>query len=224
MKCRGKSEESVECCKRDTGPIATRAFLSLNPAQNVFSVTCKGGCIQVLKAVHDCLDRESTPAELDKVKDLCEGKETCVISNHPVFFGARTCVGTKNSWLSVQCNNGTLSEKHVDGPVRITHHSRDFKGNMPEGNRFRGTCRGGHIRVTKVVHDCDGFHNRIPRHDEMEKVRAICENKEHCNFTPAPSFFGHRGCGGVKWTWVTLDCINGHYSDRHVDGMMQGGD
>ena len=53
----------------------------------------------------------------------------------------------------------------------------------------------------------------------MKKVKDLCEGKEICKFTPAPSFFGPRRCTGIKKTWVNWQCIN-HIDEitRHVDG------
>ena len=53
----------------------------------------------------------------------------------------------------------------------------------------------------------------------MKKVQDLCEGKESCKFTPAPSFFGPRKCKGVKKTWVNWKCIN-HIEEivKHVDG------
>ena len=53
----------------------------------------------------------------------------------------------------------------------------------------------------------------------MKRVKDLCEGKEVCKFTPAPSFFGPRTCAGIKKTFVNWQCIN-HKDEitKHVDG------
>ena len=57
----------------------------------------------------------------------------------------------------------------------------------------------------------------------MKRVKDLCEGKEVCKFTPAPSFFGPRTCAGIKKTWVNWQCIN-HKDEitNHVDGEKPG--
>merc|ERR1712098_610742 len=111
------------------------------------------------------------------------------------------CRGTWGAWGSTDtgtCTNPVTKE----GPLRF----KDFHSRSPEQNRFKAVCEGGCIHIIKVVHDCSG--NRMPTNQEMKLVKDICENKETCEFRPAPSFFGHRGCSGTKKTWVHWKCIN----------------
>merc|ERR1711915_1016586 len=105
------------------------------------------------------------------------------------------------------------------GKIKITGdlRTRDYHSAYPEGNVFDLTCKGGCIKIEKVVHDCDG--NRMPTPKEMDQVKSLCENHEHCRFIPAPSFFGPRKCKGVIKTWVHYRCLN-HVLEitNHQDG------
>lgn len=228
----GREVQSVDNNGEDINdPGAThqiRAFYSTNPEGNRFSVTCRGGCITILKATHDCNNRISNSDELKRVKALCQGKEQCTFTPAPSFFGQRFCSGKKNTWMQYKCNHGIETANHVDGPegnkcdtVRNegAEGSRDFHSANAESNVFDLTCKGGCIRITKVIHDCQGKHHRMPTGDEWRRVRNECDGKEHCRFTPAPSFFGRRNCNGRKKTWMKWRCYN-HRREirRHKNG------
>ena len=58
----------------------------------------------------------------------------------------------------------------------------------------------------------------MPRPEEMQLVKNLCDGKERCSFTPAPSFFGARGCGGDKKTWINWQCHGGIPIERNIDG------
>merc|ERR1719481_1801408 len=116
-------------------------------------------------------------------------------------------------------DGSSANTKSCDGKIIVTGqlHTRDYHSAFPEGNIFDLTCKGGCIRIEKVVHDCDG--NRMPTPEEMNLVKDICEHQESCTFVPAPSFFGERKCVGIKKTWVNWRCLN-HEKEimKHKDG------
>jgi len=89
-----------------------------------------------------------------------------------------------------------------------TERWKDFHSSTPETNLFKIECRGGCINIIKVVHDCSSHSSRNSRADELKLVRDLCQDKESCEFRPAPSFFGPRTCTGIKKTWFRWNCKN----------------
>jgi len=83
--------------------------------------------------------------------------------------------------------------------------TKDFHNGQPETNRFHIECRGGCINIKKVVHDCKPKNSDA---DALKRVQDQCQDKESCNITPGPNFFGQRWCNGVKKTWFTWNCYN----------------
>lgn len=132
----------------------------------------------------------------------------------------RTCDGNRCPGVSRQefgCNIGKDCGCTQGTGAMIT---RDFHGNDPENNRFDARCDGGCFQIYKIVHDCK---ERDPRQDEIDIVKRICEGKSVCQFTPAPSLFGPRGCNGNKVTWVTFACNGGSLVQNHKDGKKPEG-
>jgi len=77
-------------------------------------IWCRGGCIHITKVVHDCLgnhERDARPEELEKVRNVCEGKSSCrVQSPNNNFFGFTPSCQTRNrvaqTWLKFNCIGG----------------------------------------------------------------------------------------------------------------------
>jgi len=221
----GSSAKSCDGKIIVTGQLHTRDYHSAFPEKNIFDLTCKGGCIRIEKVVHDCDgNRMPTPEEMKLVKDLCEHQESCTFVPAPSFFGKRKCTGIKKTWVNWRClNHEKEIINHKDGNSCVENiintgpvQERDFHSAKPEGNVFDVTCKGGCIRIDKVVHDCDA---RMPLPEEMKLVQDLCNNQERCTFTPAPSFFGQRKCKGIKKTWVNWRCVN---HEEEITNMKDG--
>jgi len=141
----------------------------------------------------------------------------------PASFGQWSAWG---SWST--CNNGQQTRtRNCQGGNNCSGGSNDVRTciNCPNNGKqiqidfvspfnkqFYAECRGGCIRIHKIVHDCRASPTQP---DATAKVQAICEAKPVCQFSPTPAFFGPRSCFGIKKTWVTYSCNGGQLIERH---------
>merc|ERR1712212_89433 len=102
--CKGDSEIKNPYVGRG-GPKRSKDFHTSQLGTHVLKIECRGGCINIFKAVHDCLARNSRGDELQLVKDRCQDKESCTIKDFQSFFGHRGCRGIKKSWFGWNCYN-----------------------------------------------------------------------------------------------------------------------
>jgi len=109
----------INLCKKETREGHVNEVLFKSETGNRFSLTCKGGCIHIVKVVHDCyskMARQSFPNELKIVQKKCEAKEHCTFEPGVKMFGKRKCYGKKRTLIKWQCMN------HQE---EITNHKRD---------------------------------------------------------------------------------------------------
>jgi len=112
-----------------------------------------------------------------------------------------------------------IGESEQDLTKNGRKRTKYFRNEKPETNKFYLECKGGCINIQKVVHDCASNQSRDSRPDELKLVQDLCQDKESCELTPAPSFFGHRGCNGIKKTWLEWNCYNHEQEyQRMIDG------
>jgi len=88
---------------------------------------------------------------------------------------------------------------------------------------FEVWCDNGCIEITKVVHDCLGWHNRNSMSDELKRVQNVCEGKSHCRLTPDSNFFGRTPACQMRnrpaMTWLFWRCNNGHHRRTCQNGQ-----
>merc|ERR1711962_661228 len=208
--CRGKASETRDCAGNPACPSLapwtewSKCSVSCGRGtqtrtEECLADACKGRKFpQTRKCENPLCSTDCNWCEWERVGGPCGAKRTRK-PNCPAKEGqGADCVGESEQDLT---KNG---EKRT----------KDFHNTVPESNRFYFECKGGCINIQKVVHDCSGKHNRASRPEELKLVQDLCQDKESCELRPAPSFFGHRGCNGVKKTWFEWNCYN-HKEEYH---------
>ena len=72
-------------------------------------------------------------------------------------------------------------------------------------------CTGGCLKILKVLYSCEEKDNSIA--EQVEKVKARCENKESCMVSASRRMFGGTECPGSPdedmLMWITYRCDGG---------------
>jgi len=217
VNCEG-FERTVEACNNDPCEGTWAAWGQWSAC----SVTCDGGIRQRSRTCPSGLNCLGLPTE----------KMGC---------GAKPCIKSVDcGWCRFkkpqgQCRTREVSVREPNCPAKQGNGAacvgdstkvtirrpgamiqQDFHSHQPEANRFYAKCTGGCITIHKVVHWCRATANID---EDLRKVKEVCEGKEVCGFTPAPSFFGPKDCLGIKKTWVVYSCIGGSLINRHIHGQ-----
>jgi hypothetical protein len=73
-------------------------------------IKCKGGCIKIHKILYSCSMDGQAHDQLDLVKSLCEGRESCNVRPSRKLFGEEECPGSEDSkmimWTIYSCDGG----------------------------------------------------------------------------------------------------------------------
>ena len=79
------------------------------------------------------------------------------------------------------------------------------------GGRLDLKCTGGCLKILKVLYSCEMKEQAIK--EQMDRVKAICENKENCVVTASRDMFGTKECPDSgdehMFLWVTYQCDGG---------------
>jgi hypothetical protein len=83
-------------------------------------LSCQGGCLTIHKILYSCRKKkESNAQQLQKVRDLCQGEETCRITPSRAFFGNDECPGVRDAsmqmWTVYSCDGGN-GQAEIKGP------------------------------------------------------------------------------------------------------------
>jgi len=87
---------------------------------------CTGGCLEIYKTLYSCKEEAvSNQKQLNKVKSLCERKDSCRLEASRDFFGNTECPGAPDRdmalWVSYSCNEGE-DETKLTGPKRCAYY------------------------------------------------------------------------------------------------------
>ena len=74
-------------------------------------IICTGGCITIHKILWGCLEKPySNKKQLEKIKEMCEGKSFCRVQPSIELLGDDECPGANNyqmlMWATYSCDGG----------------------------------------------------------------------------------------------------------------------
>jgi hypothetical protein len=180
---------------------------------------CDGGCLRILQVIYSCEDQSSAnPEQLLKVQERCEEKESCMVSASRQTFGDEECPDAEDyemsMWIVYRCDGGVDKTKRT-GVKECKKCGKEGKMVQKDvlgcGGKISMSCKGGCLKVLKVLYSCKEKKNSNA--DQLKRVKKICKDKEECEVAASREMFGYNECtdatDDVMKMWIVYRCDAG---------------